>query len=184
MKIMTLVRPPYRFLIVLSILVASSFCSLGKQTHAAPLLQEARVTRVHDGDTVTILMKHRYYKARLVGIDAPEMGQHPWGKQAKDRLSAILKRSNRTVFVETDEVKKDKYGRLLVYLWTKQTQLVNEVMVRDGYAVLYIIEPNVRYADMLRPAEQHARDEKKGIWGPRGLKESPAAYRKKHPRTD
>lgn len=165
-----------------TLVFAAVFGLSSGRVYAEPSLQEAKVTRVHDGDTVTILMKHRSYKARLIGIDAPEMGQRPWGKQAKDHLTAILKRSDRTVFVETDETKHDKYGRMLVYLWTKRTEFVNEAMLRDGLAVLFTIQPNIKYLDSLKLAEQHAREEKKGIWGPKGLKESPADYRRKHPR--
>jgi len=49
---------------------------------------------------------------------------------------------------------------------------------------LFTVQPNVKYLDSLKLAEQHAKDDKKGIWGPKGLKESPADYRKKHPRTN
>lgn len=149
---------------------------------AGPALQETKAIKVHDGDTVTLMFKGKMKKARLIGIDAPEMNQRPWGRQAKERLIDILNHTDWTVFVETDVVKHDKYGRPLVYLWTKNKELINELMIGDGYAALFTIRPNVKYAAKFRQAAQRARRESKGIWGPNGLKEAPARYREKHPR--
>ncbi len=84
------------------------------------------------------------------------------------------------VSVETDIVKHDKYGRLLAYLWTKQNELINERMVQDGYAVLFTLSPNVKYAGRLAQAASRARNEMKGIWGPKGLRENPFKYRERH----
>lgn len=149
---------------------------------AAPKLTEARVLKVHDGDTVTVLMEGREYRTRLVGIDAPEMGQGVWGKNAKKHLIKIMKQNNWKISVETDVVKIDKYNRLLAYLWTKDNELINERMILDGYAALFTIQPNSKYADRFKKAQRIAREEKHGIWGPDGLKETPLDYKKKHPR--
>jgi micrococcal nuclease len=140
------------------------------------------VIKVHDGDTVTLMVNGKMRETRLIGIDAPEMNQRPWGRQAKEHLIDIMNHTDWLVTVETDEVKQDKYGRGLVYLWTNNNELINERMVLDGYAVLFTIKPNVRYRDRFSRAEKLARREMKGIWGPNGLKESPAKYREKHPR--
>jgi micrococcal nuclease len=78
----------------------------------------------------------------------------------------------------------DKYGRLLVYLWTNKLAFINEMMIADGYAVVFTIEPNTKYSDRLRKAEGRAREERNGIWGLQGLRELPSAWRKEHPRTD
>ena len=157
-------------------------CLFQERVYAAPLFREAQAIKVHDGDTVTLLISGKMVKTRLIGIDAPEMGQRPWGRQAKERLIDILNHTDWTVSVETDVVKQDKYGRFLVYLWTKQKELINERMVLEGQAVLFTIPPNVKYAGRFRQAERLARQEKKGVWGAKGLKENPARYRDKHPR--
>ena len=140
------------------------------------------MVKVHDGDTVTLMLDGRMRKTRLIGIDAPEMNQRPWGRQAKEHLIDVMNHTDWLVTMETDEVKIDKYGRTLVYLWTNSNELVNERMVLDGYAVLFTIKPNVRYRDKFARAEQRARHELKGIWGPKGLKEAPVKYREMHPR--
>lgn len=60
--------------------------------------------------------------------------------------------------------------------------MLNYMMVRDGYAVVYTVPPNVKYAEWLLQAQRLAREEKKGIWGKDGLTEAPSEWRKKHPR--
>jgi micrococcal nuclease len=149
---------------------------------ASPALHQARVITVNDGDTITIRMNGREYRTRLVGIDAPEMGQEPWGQRAREHLREILKDMRWNIFVETDIQLLDKYNRLLIYAWDGENRLINEQMLLDGYAVLFTIQPNSRHADRFRKAQQSAREKKVGIWGGDGLKERPLDYKKKHPR--
>ncbi len=160
------------------------FVSVPVQAHAGLRLHEAQVTEVNDGDTVTLRFDGTTYRVRLIGIDAPELDQQPWGRKAKKRLIELMDHAEWTVSVETDVEKRDKYNRLLAYLWTKQNELINERMVLDGYAILFTFPPNVKYKSRFVLAEKRARAEKKDIWGVDGLKESPYQYRKKHPRAD
>ena len=145
--------------------------------------ERATVTTVNDGDTVSVIMNGKHERIRLAGIDAPEVGQRPWGAESKRYLETLISYSGRKVKVEFDVEKKDKYGRLLAYLWTKDGRLINLLMVRAGFAMLYTIPPNVKYAGELRAAQLEARTEKAGIWAENGLKERPRDYRKTHPRT-
>ena len=165
------------------VIIALCFSPLGiGRSFAAQRSSEVSVIKVHDGDTVTLMVNGKMRKTRLIGIDAPEMNQRPWGRQAKEHLIDIMNHTDWMVTMETDEVKQDKYGRALVYLWTNNNELINERMVLDGYAVLFTIKPNVRYRAAFSRAEKLARQEMKGIWGPNGLKEAPVKYREKHPR--
>ena len=141
------------------------------------------VTRIHDGDTISVIMHGRKEKVRLVGIDAPEIGQRPWGKRAKTYLEKLLDASDWKVRLEFDVDQRDKYGRSLAYVWTENSEMVNLLMVKSGHAVLYTIPPNVRYTNELRAAQKEARNMRLGIWGEKGLKEMPRDYRKRHPRT-
>ncbi|MDH4162338.1 MAG: thermonuclease family protein [Nitrospirota bacterium] len=143
----------------------------------------AKVTRVHDGDTVTLSIDGRSVRARLIGIDAPEMGQEPWGKMSRTYLKGLIREIKGRVFIETDIVPYDKYDRLLVYLWTPDRRnMLNERMIRDGYAVLFTLQPNSRYAGRFVQALESAKKSGAGIWGPEGLKELPRDYKKAHPR--
>lgn len=170
----------YSIVLVIYLIAA---CLLScQQADAQPKQHEARIVRVYDGDTVLLLMDNETYLTRLIGFDAPEMGQEPWGKKAREHLRTMLKDSGWNVSVETDIEKYDKYDRLLVYLWTKDKTFINERMLADGYAVLFTFQPNSKYVDLFRKAQREAREKKNGIWGPEGLKEKPVEYKKKHPR--
>jgi len=140
------------------------------------------VIRVHDGDTISVIMQGNKEKVRLIGIDAPEIGQRPWGMRAKKYLETLVDASEMKVRIEFDLARRDKYGRFLAYVWAENGEMLNLLMVRNGYAVLYTIPPNVRYTNELRQSQEEARDMRLGIWKETGLKELPVDYRKRHPR--
>lgn len=141
-----------------------------------------RIKRVNDGDTVTVVINNREEMIRLIGIDAPELGQKPWGERSKRELQKIIRETDKTVRVELDIEKTDKYGRVLAYLWTRDGRLINEEMLKRGYALLYTVPPNVRYVDRLKEAQEFASKKRIGIWKEKGLEQSPSDYRKTHPR--
>ncbi len=147
-----------------------------------------KVTEVHDGDTVTIIMDSflgiflKTERIRLIGIDAPELAQEPWGRKAKNHLKKLIKESDGMVRLELDVQHRDKYGRVLAYLWRKDGKMINYLMIRDGYAMLYTVPPNVKYVELFTEAQKLARNETRGIWGKDGLSETPSKWRKEHPR--
>lgn len=146
-----------------------------------------RVIEIHDGDTVSIItgsffgITTEVERVRLAGIDAPELAQKPWGGKAREYLRKIIKESHWYVRIEFDIQHRDRYGRLLAYLWDKQGRMLNYMMVRDGYATVYTLPPNVKYVDWFLEAQRLARQEKRGIWGNDGLTETPSRWRKQHP---
>lgn len=142
----------------------------------------ADVVRVIDGDSIVVSMSGQAEEIRLIGIDAPEMGQRPWGRKAREHIKEILLRSSDRVSVFYDVQKRDKYGRLLAYVRTADGGLANAEMLKDGYAALFTLPPNVRYADEFRAAQEYARKRRLGIWGKWGLREAPYHYRREHPR--
>ncbi len=145
--------------------------------------EKFRVTEVHDGDTVSIRVSSflgfpfRIERVRLIGIDAPELRQEPWGRNAKRHLKRLLSENDWVVAVEFDIEKRDKHGRLLAYLWHRNGTMINEKMLLDGLAVLYTIPPNVKYVERLKRAQRIAQQQKKGIWGRSGLKLTPEQWR-------
>jgi len=154
----------------------------GTKKENSPGRSLVRVDRVSDGDTVSVMVGGRTEKVRLIGIDAPEMAQRPWGKRAKQHLEEIISASSWNVSLERDIVERDKYGRLLGYIRTSDGRLINEMLVRDGYAVLYTFPPNVKYVDLFTAAQREAREKKLGIWSRNGLRQNPADFRRQHPR--
>jgi micrococcal nuclease len=142
----------------------------------------ARVEKIYDGDTIAAFVDGHFQKIRLIGIDAPEMDQRPWGSKAKECLEALMKASASKVSLEYDVERRDKYGRILAYIWTHDGKIMNEEILRKGCAVLFTVPPNVKYIGRLRAAQKKARDLKAGLWAGNGLQESPYEFRKEHPR--
>lgn len=140
------------------------------------------VLSVVDGDTVTVKIGKREEKIRLIGIDAPELAQKPWGYKSKEFLQSIISSSGWKVSIEYDIDKRDKYGRLLGYLRTSDGQLINKKILENGYAMLFTLPPNVKYVTEFTEAQYYARKNKLGIWSDKGLKERPVDFRKEHPR--
>jgi micrococcal nuclease len=132
------------------------------------------VLRVADGDSFRCSDGRR---VRLIGIDSPEREQRPFGSKAQQALLGILPPGS-GVILEYDVGLNDRYGRLLAYAWTGST-LVNEAMVRGGWAVLYTVPPNVKYAERFRRAQNEARARGTGLWAERGFDCAPADFRRR-----
>lgn len=158
--------------------------SLYSRYHVVKPLPEGmvRVVKVYDGDTIGVVVKGSIEKVRLIGIDAPEMGQQSWGRVAKEHLRRLLENSDWVVTLGFDLQERDKYRRLLGYVTTPDGSMINVQMLQDGYAMLFTVPPNVKYIGELRNAQREARENGLGIWGRGGLKETPREYRGKHPR--
>lgn len=142
----------------------------------------ARTEKIYDGDTIGAVVDKRFEKIRLLGIDAPEMEQRPWGGKAKECIEDLLRASALKVSLEYDLERRDKYGRILAYVWTQDGKMLNEELLKKGCAVLFTVPPNVKYVGRLRSAQKTARDLKAGIWVENGLQGRPYDFRKEHPR--
>ncbi len=126
-----------------------------------------KVIRVVDGDTVEVRFNNgATAKVRLIGVNTPET-VHPnkpvekYGKEASNYTKKRL--TNQNVVLEFDVGIKDKYGRLLAYVWLGK-ELYNETLVKEGYARVMTIQPNVKYQERFIKAERAARQAKKGLW--------------------
>jgi micrococcal nuclease len=131
----------------------------------------ATVTHVVDGDTVDLAISGGgTERARLLGIDTPETVRPDrpvecFGPEASNRTKALLAEGTEVV-VQRDEEARDRYGRLLVYVWRRADGLfVNRALVADGYARTLSIAPNRAHAADLAAAAAGARDRGAGLWG-------------------
>jgi micrococcal nuclease len=145
-----------------------------RQHETPPEQASCLVGRVADGDTFRCVDGRR---VRLIGIDSPESQQQPYGDRAREALLALLP-AGLAVRLESDVAPTDRYGRVLAYVWVGPT-LVNEAMVRDGWAVLYTVPPNVKYAERLTRAQNEARTLGTGLWSQHGFECLPGDFRRK-----
>lgn len=173
-------------------LIICAFLALSSNLNAATL------ERVVDGDTIVLKGGER---VRLIGIDTPESkvnkkaqrdskrsGQDveiivQMGKRATNYLNRIIDaRGSKSIHIEYDVEKKDRYGRTLAYVYLdwpikyksepddmcfdveKQQIFINCTMVKAGYATPMTIPPNVKYADLFQKLYKEARENKRGLW--------------------
>ena len=161
--------------LLLAIIILSLACTSCAKTDYIDIL----VTKVFDGDTLRLANGE---KVRLIGIDAPEMyesdklfkdvqrtGEDIETIMAKGRESYKFTKKlvdGRRVILEFDVEKRDKYGRLLAHVFIKDTQLfLNAEIIKQGYAEVMIIPPNLKYGDYFQELYYEARENKRGLWG-------------------
>ena len=139
------------------------------------------VIRVIDGDTIKMNIQGKPESVRLIGIDTPESkanakamrdsnrsGQDmaaivSQGKEAAAFTRSKVKKGD-TVRLETDVQERDKYRRILAYVWLSDGTMLNEAIVRAGYAQPATFPPNVRYQDLFLEAARDARRNGRGLW--------------------
>lgn len=149
--------------------------SKNEQTVAAASVVEGRwavVSRVSDGDTIQL---DNGEKVRMIGVNTPETvapntPKQPYGEEASAFTKSRLE--GKKVFIETDVEEKDRYGRTLAYVFVQeptseaeiQEYMFNAILLRDGYAQLMTIQPNVKYQEMFIGLQRAAREANKGLW--------------------
>lgn len=140
--------------------------------------EKAFVFRVIDGDTIELTDGR---KVRYIGIDTPESvdPRKPvqcFGKEAMEKNREFVQ--GKEIELEKDISETDRFGRLLRYVYVKvgETEImVNEELVREGYAHASSYPPDVKYQEKLRIAEAEAREVGRGLWQECQIENSPAS---------
>jgi micrococcal nuclease len=151
---------------------------------STPLFSEyerCRLVRIVDGDTFIIQYNGKNEKLRLTGIDTPEASNNPKARRDSDRkntsLEEILEKCKRSkyfakallagekyIYLEFDVQKRDRYRRILAYVYLSDGRMINELMLKAGYAALMTVPPNVKYKGRFLKAYREARVKKRGLW--------------------
>ena len=125
--------------------------------------------RCVDGDTARFIKDKKEIKVRFLGIDSPEIEKpnqeaEPYGDSAKNYTCNRLKRANKIQLeYEPASDKVDKYDRVLAYVFVDD-KLLEESIVKNGYAEVKYLKKDYKYYDELIDAENYAKDKKKGIY--------------------
>ena len=127
----------------------------------------AKVQRVSDGDTFVATVRGRRERVRVIGVDTPESvdpnrPDEPYGQEASDFAKHYL--DGETVRLAGDAEPRDRYGRMLAYVWLEDGTFWNALLVAEGYAQQLTIPPNVTYADLFRRLAREARQHDRGLW--------------------
>lgn len=139
-----------------------------KQSEAPANGVATKVIKVVDGDTLQVLYQKKIATVRVLLIDTPEthhprLGVQPFGPEASAHAHQLL--DGKTVTLElAKDGGRDKYGRLLAYVFVGGKSF-EELQLASGLArVAYIYPPNTKYVDQYRAIEQQAQEKKIGIW--------------------
>lgn len=161
------------FILVLGIIIYFSFkdavnfiSTVNISTHDTKLYL---VKRVIDGDTIEIDTGE---KVRYIGINTPETvdPRKPvecFGKEAATKNKELVE--GKLVQLEKDVSDKDQYGRLLRYVYINNV-MINDLLVREGFANVSTYPPDVKYAAKFLESEKYARENKLGFWAKCGVK--------------
>lgn len=134
-----------------------------------------RVIEVADGDTFTVSMGGTEEQVRLVGVDTPET-QHPakpvqcYGPEASDYTTSLIEGAAVKLKADTQQSNRDRYDRLLRYVYLEDGRELNELLVRNGYA--FATDFNTENKRKLKQLQAQARSEKQGLWGECNVSES------------
>ncbi|WP_052158878.1 thermonuclease family protein [Halobacillus sp. BBL2006] len=151
--------------------------------HDLPL---ASVTRVIDGDTIEINLNGKTEDVRLLLVDTPEtkhpdLPVQPYGPKASQFAEETL--NGKEVRVEYDGPKRDKYNRLLAYLWVDGENF-NQMLLKEGLARLaYVYDPPYTHYDSFVKAQTKAANANKNIWSINGYV-TESGFSKKQPPSD
>lgn len=137
------------------------------ESNPAPSGNTAKVTRIVDGDTIEINYQGRTESVRLLLVDTPEtkhpqLPVQPFGPEASAFAEEML--LGKTVQVEFDGPKRDKYDRMLAYLWVDGKNF-NEMLLEKGLArYAYVYDPPYTHQSSMKAAEARAKEKRIGIW--------------------
>ena len=123
-----------------------------------------KVIRIIDGDTIQL---EDGRKLRYIGIDTPELtdprkGMECYGKESSKRNHELVFGKN--IRIEKDVSETDRYKRILRYVYIDEI-MINELLVKEGYALASSYPPDVKYQDILMKAQEVAKANKSGLWG-------------------
>ena len=128
------------------------------------------VSSVSDGDTIKVLIGSKTETVRLIGVDTPETKDprkpvQCFGKQASDFTNQQLKGVKVRLAADTTQQDRDKYGRLLRYVYMQNGTLFNQLLVASGYAYEYTYQNNpYQFRDDFIKAQRLAQIEGRGLW--------------------
>jgi endonuclease YncB( thermonuclease family) len=127
----------------------------------------AKVQRVSDGDTFVAVVRGRRERIRVIGVDTPESvdpnrPDEPYGEEASKFAKHYL--DGETVRLAGDAEPRDRYGRMLAYVWLRDGTFWNALLAAEGYAQQLTIPPNVTYAPLFRRLVAEARRNDRGLW--------------------
>lgn len=121
-----------------------------------------------DGDTADFIIDGTTTRVRFLAIDTPETVKpntevQPYGKEASEMTCSLLSNANEITLEVEDGTEKDKYDRLLAWVWV-DSKLVQLSLIENGFAEVKYLYDDYKYVNILQAAQKEAQNKKVGIW--------------------
>lgn len=149
-----------RIFIVCCVLISCAVALSAQETY--------RCIRVVDGDTIIVEIDGKKERVRLIGVDTPET-VHPnkpvehYGKEASAFTRKLTEGEMVRLEYDDDSQRRDRYGRLLAYVYLPDGTFLNAEIIKQGYGFAYTRFP-FEYMEQFRQYEREARDAGVGLW--------------------
>jgi micrococcal nuclease len=159
-------------LALVALLTACSDDAAPKSESAtAPRQRWYAVEKVTDGDTIRVDLDGVSEPVRLIGIDAAEVRggdarEHCRADLATETAKRILGKHRVRLEFDPTQGRRDRYERLLAFVWVEDGPMLNEELLREGVAEEYTYDDPYRYLDRFVAAEAKARRDQVGQWSP------------------
>jgi micrococcal nuclease len=151
-------------LITLLCLLAAAVAASASARQSATFTQKGVVTEVLDGDTVRVrLLNGKSERVRLIGIDAAERGAC-FAAQATARARQLVLSKPVVLRGDATQDTRDRYGRLLGYVWIPGGRDLGYQLVAGGFAKVYVYREAFQRLAAYRNAESKARSAPAGAW--------------------
>lgn len=133
-----------------------------------PASVENTVVRVIDGDTFVVNVDGENVTVRLIGVDTPESVHSDESKNCEEgKIASSFTKElllGKSIRLEYDVQKEDKYGRTLAYAYLSDGRMVQDVLLKKGYARVMTVQPNSSKADHFLTLQREARENEVGFW--------------------
>ncbi|MES2436757.1 MAG: thermonuclease family protein [Patescibacteria group bacterium] len=128
------------------------------------------VVQVVDGDTIKVEIDGTKQTLRLIGINTPETvdPRKPvecFGREASNKAKELLANQNVKIVADPTQDERDKYDRLLRYVYLEDGTNFNKLMIEQGYAYEYTYDVPYQYQEDFKAAQRYAQQNKLGLWG-------------------
>ncbi len=148
-----------------------SDASSTEETSAPTSASLYKVLRIVDGDTIAVEIDGKSESVRMIGIDTPEIndsrtGVQCFGKEASEETKSLLTGAKVRLEKDDSQGERDKYKRLLAYVFREDGVFITKKLVADGYAHEYTYDLPYKYQVQFKAAETAAREGEKGLWSP------------------
>jgi micrococcal nuclease len=138
-------------------------------TNTSTAKEYVKVTRVIDGDTITVDMNGNKENVRLIGINTPELnpsnGKTCYGEEAAKRTRSLVEGDLISLEYDDSQPLRDVYNRLLAYVYLEDGEMLNRKLLAEGYAYEYTYLVPYKYQEEFRELVDFAKRSGRGLWG-------------------